>query len=117
MSTKLRPNDFSFGKTDRRILLEKLEKFYVTEQRNYLSHEAYLAGVKKTKKALHDRRFRLRIKPIEMLLYMLGSDFMSNVKPPSIRRTFEIAARDNRVFQSRETITRHMRKAKSKRAS
>jgi hypothetical protein len=115
---KLTPKDFQFSKTERRVLLKHLEKLYVVQlkQWQYHSLNSY-HDENKTIKSQRDRYFRLRIKPIELVLHSLGSEFMSHVKLTSIRRTLEIAAQSNGTFQSERKTLDYLHRVKRKRNS
>ena len=105
MSTeKITPKDLFFSKTDRRVLLRTLEKYYATQLKLWQFH-ASTPKSNLTQDRNFDRRFRLSIKPVELLLHALGSEFMSNVKPSSIRKTFDLVARaDGSVQSERQTL-------------
>ncbi|MEB0278971.1 hypothetical protein [Mucilaginibacter sp. 10B2] len=104
MSEKINPKDLSFSKTDRRMLIKSLEKLYCTELFRWDYHKRVsYADAKKTNIAIIDRRYRLRIKAIEMVLHQIGSEFMENVTP-SIRKTASVNCGDVGTLQSRKTI-------------
>ncbi|MEP6612109.1 MAG: hypothetical protein ABJA76_09505 [Mucilaginibacter sp.] len=81
------------SKSDKRVLLKYLEKLYVTK---LFSYNFYLKQMKndagKTKQIAYERRFRLEIKAIELILYKLGSKFMADVKIINHRKTSETIA-------------------------
>jgi hypothetical protein len=115
---KLTPKDLSFSKTERRLLLRYLEKYYVTQLKQWQFHSNNSAlELNKTRHAQFDRRFRLRIKPVELVLHSLGSEFMSHVTNTSIRRTFEIEARNNGTLQSERKTMDYFHRIKRKRNS
>lgn len=110
--------DLFFNATDRRVMLQKLEKYYIIKIRLYKRHMDNLQpDVSPTRKAAIERRFRLSIKPVELLLHELQSDFMSNVKRSSIRKTLDIAARDTGLLQSERKTMDYLRRAKRRRHS
>jgi hypothetical protein len=102
------PKDNFFSKTDRRVLLKYLEKYYLIKLKNYnFSFNNRNPDEPKTKTRIEkfERQFRLEVKAIETLLYKLGSDLMQNVKIPNYRKTTDINARRNGLIQSeRETV-------------
>lgn len=115
---KLSPKDLQFSKTDRRVLLRSLEKYYLTQIKAWQFHCSFAPVTEnKTVKANKDRRFRLRIKPIELVLHALGSDFMSNVTDSSIRKTLTIAAQQNGLIQSERQTLDYFHRLKRKRDS
>jgi len=118
MSEKLKPRDLSFTKTDKRLLLQYLEKFYLTTLKRWqFEEQTSITRANKTSKANFERRFRVNVKAIEIILHGLDSDFMSNVETPSIRRTTKIAARDSGILQCKRTLTGHFGRIRRKRHS
>ncbi|MES2110940.1 MAG: hypothetical protein V4577_19440 [Bacteroidota bacterium] len=118
MSTvkKLTPKDLQFSKADQKVLRKYLEKYYCTQLLlfNYSEH-SFHKDANKTTKDRFDRRFRLKIKPVELVLHQVGSEFMKDVKPPSIRKTLTVAARDKGVVQDKGKILDNIRSIKSER--
>jgi hypothetical protein len=113
---KLNPKDLQMSKTDRKTLLKFLEKYYVTHLFNWqhqLEHPSETATP--TQNVKQDRRFRTLVKCIEIILHRLGSDFMENVKPPSIRTTSKINARDSGLLQSKKSLVDSANKQRAKR--
>jgi hypothetical protein len=93
-------NPVNFTKSDRRILIDKLEKLYghtLFNRQFYLTHCAPEA--RKTNVSNVDRRYRIELKSCEIVLHKLGSKLMTNVKNPSIRRTLEITVGNDRTIQ------------------
>lgn len=98
--------DKTFNKADKKALVKYLEKYYSTQLDLFDYHERNLqVETNKTTAAKFDRRFRLQIKPVEMILYKLGSNLMSNVKQaPSIRKTNTLVARSNGVVYGKKKV-------------
>lgn len=115
---KLTAKDLQFSKTERKALLKHLEKYYVTQLKQWQYHRLnFLSDKSVTVQKTRDRSFRLKIKPVEMVLHSLGSEFMSHVTITSIRRTFEIAAQSNGTLQSERKTLDYFHRIKSKRNS
>ena len=104
--------DLSFNKADRRVLLAKLEKYYAVQLKTWHFHTLGAGSTMRTKTQTLkiDRRFRTSIKCTEIMLQALGSEFMSNVKPQSIRQTAHIVGRSNGTLQSPKKIMDNFRK-------
>ncbi|HVW94949.1 MAG TPA: hypothetical protein VHA56_03190 [Mucilaginibacter sp.] len=121
MSDKpLKPKDLQMSKSDIRVLRKYLEKYYCSQLLLFnIADNGFRKDVNKTTKAKFDRRFRLKIKPVELVLHQVGSEFMSNVKPQftSIRKTSSLAARANGIVQDRGKIMDNLRVVRSKRGS
>jgi len=102
--------DKIFNKADKKALVKYLEKYYSTQLDLFEYHERILeVDVNKTTKAKFDRRFRLQIKPVEIILYKLGSNLMSNVKePPSIRKTNTLVARSNGAVHGKKEVVSNL---------
>lgn len=90
-----------FTKTDRRILIDKLEHLYSHTQKErhfFLKHLA--VGSRITNINNRDRIFRTDLKAMEIILHKLGSKIFENDKRPSIRKTFTVAAQNNGFVQN-----------------
>lgn len=86
-----------FDKTQKRILLSRLETFYAHTLNEWSSYRNGLMNLHKpTTKKMVDRRYRTLLKSIEIVLYKLGSKlFEHGEKPPSIRKTKTIRSGNN----------------------
>lgn len=86
-----------FTKANKRALCSRLELFYaLTLQEWKMSKDRYNSDPKSkiTKINLIDRRFRTRLKALEVILHLLGSQLFENgEKPPSIRKTRDVRIR------------------------
>lgn len=87
----------SFDKTQKRILLERLEIFYAHLLNDWSYYRNnYMDQQKPTTQALVDRRYRTKLKAIEVILHLLGSNlFEHGEKPPSIRKTRTLKSGNN----------------------
>ncbi|MET3979977.1 regulator of sigma D [Mucilaginibacter sp. UYP25] len=87
-----------FSNADRKRLLNSLETYYVTKLNQYNYNLKTYKSPNKTVAENYNRRFRLEVKAIELILHSLGSQFMQNVKP-NHRKTTELNARTNGLIQ------------------
>ncbi|MEB0302357.1 hypothetical protein [Mucilaginibacter sp. 5C4] len=96
--TKEKPLVTFFTNADRKRLLASLETYYITKLNQYNYNLKTYKSPNKTIAENYNRRFRLEVKAIELILYSLGSNFMKNVKPNS-RKTSELNARSSGLIQ------------------
>lgn len=96
---KVNPRDNVFSKTDRRMLLKTMEKFYHVTLFTYNFNLKYPRNSSVTSLKAMERQYRLRVRSIEHILYLMGSDFMTNVKHTNFRKTSETNARQLGLFQ------------------
>ena len=90
-----------YTKTDKRILIEKLELLYNYTNFNHAFFLRHSVGERKTLVANRDREFRTKLKSIEILLFDLGSKLFEHDKQrPSIRKTFTVEASNYGLFQN-----------------
>ncbi|HEY8657526.1 MAG TPA: hypothetical protein VIL78_00710 [Hanamia sp.] len=102
------PKKLTFSKTDKRLLVKYLEKYYITLLFAWNFHlRNSLHGANNTRKARLDRHYRLMVKPVELILHALGSQFMDNVKSVSIRETSTINAESSGLLQGKKTFPRN----------
>ena len=90
-------NTFRFTKRDLAVLTRLLERMYVNEMMNYKFFNDYPdSQKKKTQLTVIDRKYRLEIKAMQLLLHRLKSPLLleqNGKQRPNFRKTLDIETR------------------------